>query len=79
MSETVIPAPAIASRKPRVGLTDLFLTFLQIGATSFGGGVVAYLRSALVGKKKWLNDVEFPGMYGPSADEMKFWSAAQSA
>lgn len=20
-----------------------------------------------------LNDVEFPGMYGPSADEMKFW------
>jgi uncharacterized damage-inducible protein DinB len=26
-----------------------------------------------------LNDVEFPGMYGPSADEMKFWSAAQSA
>lgn len=26
-----------------------------------------------------LNDVEFPGMYGPSADEMKFWSAAQTA
>jgi uncharacterized damage-inducible protein DinB len=26
-----------------------------------------------------LNDVEFPGMYGPSADEMKFWTAAKSA
>jgi uncharacterized damage-inducible protein DinB len=26
-----------------------------------------------------LNDVEFPGMYGPSADEMKFWNPAQSA
>src|SRR5271155_4694389 len=26
-----------------------------------------------------LNDVEFPGMYGPSADEMKFWSAPQTA
>ena len=25
-----------------------------------------------------LNNVEFPGMYGPSADEMKFWQA-QSA
>jgi uncharacterized damage-inducible protein DinB len=25
-----------------------------------------------------LNDVEFPGMYGPSADEMKFWQT-QSA
>jgi uncharacterized damage-inducible protein DinB len=23
-----------------------------------------------------LNDVAFPGMYGPSADEMKFWEAA---
>ena len=22
-----------------------------------------------------LNEVEFPGMYGPSADEMKFWQA----
>lgn len=26
-----------------------------------------------------LNEVEIPGMYGPSADEMKFWSAAQTA
>lgn len=37
----------------------IFVTFLQIGATSFGGGVVAYLRSALVGKKQWFDDVEF--------------------
>jgi len=22
-----------------------------------------------------LNNVEFPGMYGPSADEMQFWKA----
>ena len=26
-----------------------------------------------------LNDVAIPGMYGPSADEMKFWEKAQSA
>jgi chromate transporter len=38
---------------------EIFLTFLQIGAISFGGGVVAYLRSGLVGKKKWFDDVEF--------------------
>jgi chromate transporter len=31
----------------------------MIGATSFGGGVVAYLRSALVRRKRWMNDVEF--------------------
>jgi uncharacterized damage-inducible protein DinB len=26
-----------------------------------------------------LNDVELPGMYGPSADEMKFWQPAAQA
>jgi uncharacterized damage-inducible protein DinB len=26
-----------------------------------------------------LNDVAIPGMYGPSADEMKFWEKAQTA
>jgi uncharacterized damage-inducible protein DinB len=26
-----------------------------------------------------LNEVEIPGMYGPSADEMKFWDSAASA
>ena len=26
-----------------------------------------------------LNNVEFPGMYGPSADEMKFWETAATA
>jgi chromate transporter len=35
------------------------VTFLVIGATSFGGGVVAYLRNALVRKKKWLDDSHF--------------------
>jgi chromate transporter len=44
-------------RKPSV--TEIFLTFLQIGAISFGGGVVAYLRDGLVRKKKWFDDVEF--------------------
>lgn len=58
MSDAAISRPgAIAPKK--VGVTDIFLTFLQIGATSFGGGVVAYLRNALVRKKQWLDDVEF--------------------
>lgn len=38
---------------------EIFLEFLRIGATSFGGGVVAYLRDTLVRKKKWFDDVEF--------------------
>ncbi len=57
-------APPAAAPKPAVSRTavspfEIFLTFLIIGATSFGGGVVAYLRDALVAKKKWFDDVEF--------------------
>jgi chromate transporter len=59
MSESVVAQTAISTPRRNVALSDLFLTFLQIGATSFGGGVVAYLRNALVAKKKWLSDLEF--------------------
>lgn len=48
-----------AATSSRVSIPEIFGVFLQIGATSFGGGVVAYLRSALVTKKKWLDDVAF--------------------
>lgn len=42
-----------------VTLGEIFRTFLLIGATSFGGGVVAYLRSSLVTKHGWLDDEKF--------------------
>lgn len=42
-----------------VSLTEIFVGFLIIGATSFGGGVVAYLRSGLVGQRKWIADETF--------------------
>jgi chromate transporter len=45
------------NKKASVG--EIFLTFLTIGAISFGGGVVAYLRNSLVKQKKWFDDVEF--------------------
>src|SRR5208283_2651293 len=38
---------------------QIFLEFLLIGATSFGGGVVAYLRNGLVTKRGWLDDKAF--------------------
>jgi chromate transporter len=38
---------------------QIFATFLFIGATSFGGGVVAYLRENLVSGRGWLDDDEF--------------------
>ncbi len=42
---------------PTVGA--IFRAFLLIGATSFGGGAVAYLRSSLVGKHRWVDDPSF--------------------
>lgn len=44
-----------------VSVWDIFLQFLIIGATSFGG-VVPYLRDRLVIKAKWINDKEFVEM-----------------
>ena len=54
------PSPAAApAPPPAVGARAIFTVFLLIGATSFGGGVVAYLRSSLVGRHRWVDDREF--------------------
>src|SRR5690349_16561508 len=52
-------ADATHALPPKVTLGTIFGAFLLIGATSFGGGVVAYLRSSLVGRHGWLDDEEF--------------------
>ena len=41
-----------------VSIGQIFLEFLIIGATSFGG-VVPYLRESLVIKRRWIDDKEF--------------------
>jgi chromate transporter len=41
---------------------ELFAAFLLIGATSFGGGVIAHLRSSLVVKHRWTDDKTFVEM-----------------
>lgn len=51
--------PTAEAPRELPSVVDVFVTFLIIGATSFGGGVVAYLRSALVTKKKWMDDTQF--------------------
>jgi chromate transporter len=50
-----------AAPEPAVGIAQIFLEFLIIGATSFGG-VVPYLRDSLVTKRRWINDKEFVEM-----------------
>ncbi|MEO8206904.1 MAG: chromate transporter [Chthoniobacterales bacterium] len=62
MSEGASELPVSAtSGKPKkeVSIWEIFLTFLIIGGTSFGGGVVAYLRNSLVSTKEWLDEDEF--------------------
>lgn len=52
-------AKAAPPPREQVTLGRLFRVFLVLGATSFGGGVVAYLRQALVERQRWLDDETF--------------------
>jgi len=66
MSETaalyLAPTKALEDATPaRVSIGQIFLEFLTIGTTSFGG-VVAYLRGSLVTKRQWIDDEEFVEM-----------------
>ena len=54
MSETAVAM----SGSETVPLRRIFLEFLTIGATSFGGPV-PYLRGSLVTKRQWLDDRQF--------------------
>jgi chromate transporter len=54
MSES--PSP---SAPPQPSLWQIFRVFLVMGATSLGGGVVGYLRTGLVVRQRWLDDVTF--------------------
>lgn len=53
------PAGKDTTAEKQVTVLEIFLEFLLIGATSFGGGVVAYLRNGLVQKRGWVTDKEF--------------------
>lgn len=53
-------------KKPLPKLLSLFLSFLKIGAFTFGGGyaMIAFLESEFVSRKKWLEKEEFLDMLG---------------
>jgi len=53
------PESGSADPAPRPSLLEIFWTFFVIGAVSFGGGVVAYLRNSLVVTKRWMDKDEF--------------------
>ena len=49
----------VTERAPPPSLGRIFWVFLVMGATSLGGGVVGYLRTGLVVRQRWLDDVTF--------------------
>jgi chromate transporter len=51
--------PAASSAPLPPSLWKIFWVFLVMGATSLGGGVVGYLRTGLVVRQRWLDDVTF--------------------
>ena len=53
-------------KQPLPKLLQLFLSFLKIGAFTFGGGyaMIALLESEFVSRKKWLEKEEFLDMLG---------------
>ena len=57
----VQPSVKAVADKAQVSIGLIFLEFLIIGATSFGG-VVPYLRGSLVTKRHWIDDKEFVEM-----------------
>jgi chromate transporter len=50
---------AAESGVPRVGLIELFRLFSQLGLSSFGGAVSAWMHRALVEQRRWLGETEF--------------------
>ena len=47
-------------------LPKLFLSFLTIGSTSFGGGLLGWIRRELVERRGWVDDQQFLVCYGIS-------------
>ena len=47
-------------------LAALFLSFLTIGSTSFGGGLLGWIRRELVERRRWIDDQQFLVCYGLS-------------
>ena len=44
---------------PKISLHQIFWQFFVVGAMSFGGGIVAYLKELLVTRYRWVDNDEF--------------------
>jgi chromate transporter len=54
-----MPSTGTNDVRPAPRVHQIFLVFLLIGATSFGGAVVAHVRNNIVAKRGWIDDRTF--------------------
>ncbi len=83
MEITVEQAPENATAKDvivppsvSIGLAGIFLAFLRLGCTAFGGGTAGWLYRDIVVRRRWLDDATFLTMLGvgqalPGANGLK--------
>jgi len=57
-------SPVPARAPVRVGLLELFLLFSQLGLSSFGGNVSAWMHRELVERRRMIGDTEFIAALG---------------
>jgi chromate transporter len=61
-----MPTRPTGHAAPSPSLTTLFLGFVGIGLSSFGGGLTAWLRREVVQRRGWLDDQQFLSGYALS-------------
>lgn len=50
----------LVKSKPNHGIAELFLSFMRLGLTAFGGpSMVAYIKEMAVNRKKWMDEATF--------------------
>ena len=59
MPETAALPPPTLMTPPPVGLATLFGAFLNIGLTSFGGGLSGWMHREFVGRRGWMSEADF--------------------
>jgi chromate transporter len=62
MSDPVAAAPIPAPDTPPISLTDLFVAFLTISLSGFGG-VLAWSRRMVVDRRRWMSAEQFNEAY----------------
>jgi chromate transporter len=64
LDKTSIATDGEARAPHRIGLVEIFLLFSQLGLSSFGGGVSAWIHRAFVERRGWLDETEFSALLG---------------